>query len=158
MKTGIGKGEDSMEEAPDSRLRLCVQYACGRAGLPTLRQFRHWAGAALLAGEVTIRLVSPAEGRALNKTYRNRDYATNVLSFPYETVPEIQGDLAICPEVVAREAAEQGKNPDAHYAHLVIHGMLHLQGWDHESDAEAFRMEAREREILARLDYPDPYV
>lgn len=108
-------------------------------------------------GEITIRLVEPDEGQELNQTYRGKDYATNVLSFPYETEPVVVGDLVICPNVVAQEAAEQNKPLMAHYAHLTVHGMLHLQGWDHEDDNEAQEMETEERTILAALGYPDPY-
>ena len=117
-----------------------------------------WARAALEGGgNITIRLVDAEEGQELNRDYRGKDYATNVLSFPYDTEPLVMGDLVICPSVVAREAAEQNKPLDAHYAHLTVHGMLHLQGWDHEEDDEAQAMEDTEREILAALGYPDPY-
>ncbi len=120
--------------------------------------FVRWARAALVGGgQITIRLVDADEGQALNRDYRGKDYATNVLSFPYESEPLVMGDLVICPAVVAREASEQGKPLDAHYAHLTVHGMLHLQGWDHDSDAEAEEMENEERIILAGLGYPDPY-
>jgi len=140
------------------RLNLSVQYACNRDGLPLRADFVRWARAALDGGgEVTIRLVEADEGQALNAEYRGKDYATNVLSFPYETEPVVMGDLVICPAVVAREAAEQGKPAAAHYAHLTVHGMLHLQGWDHEDDAEARAMEDEERKILAALGYADPY-
>ncbi|MFV5213243.1 rRNA maturation RNase YbeY [Azonexus caeni] len=140
------------------RLNLSVQYACNRDGLPLRADFVRWARAALDGGgEVTIRLVEPDEGQALNAEYRGKDYATNVLSFPYETEPVVMGDLVICPAVVAREAAEQGKSAAAHYAHLTVHGMLHLQGWDHEDDAEARAMEDEERKILAALGHADPY-
>lgn len=140
------------------RLNLSVQYACNRDGLPLRADFVRWARAALDGGgEVTIRLVEPDEGQALNAEYRGKDYATNVLSFPYETEPVVMGDLVICPAVVAREAAEQGKPLAAHYAHLTVHGMLHLQGRDHEDDMEARAMEDEERKILAALGHPDPY-
>ena len=141
------------------RLNLSVQYACHREGLPLRADFVRWARAALVGGgEITIRLVDAEEGQALNLEYRGKDYATNVLSFPYEVDPLTIGDLVICPSVVAREAAEQNKPLAAHYAHLTVHGMLHLQGWDHEEDeAEAEAMENEEREILAALGYPDPY-
>lgn len=141
-----------------NRLNLSVQYACNREGLPLRADFVRWARAALVGGgEVTIRLVEPDEGQELNQTYRGKDYATNVLSFPYETEPVVVGDLVICPSVVAREAMEQNKPLMAHYAHLTVHGMLHLQGWDHEEDGEAQDMENEERTILAALGYPDPY-
>ena len=141
-----------------NRLNLSVQYACDRAGLPVRADFVRWARAALLGGgQVTIRLVDAEEGQALNRDYRNKDYATNVLSFPYETEPLVMGDLVICPSVVAREAAEQNKPLAAHYAHLTVHGMLHLQGWDHDNDDDAEAMENEEKEILAAMGYPDPY-
>jgi probable rRNA maturation factor len=106
---------------------------------------------------VTLRFVGAREGRALNARYRARDYPTNVLTFVYDDVEPLAGDLVLCVPVVRREAREQGKSFRAHCAHLVIHGMLHLQGFDHERAAEARRMEARETRVLARLGYPDPY-
>jgi probable rRNA maturation factor len=140
------------------RLDLAVQYECGREGVPPRPQFYRWARAALQGGgQVTIRLATPEEARNLNREYRGKDYATNVLSFPYETEPKVCGDLLICPVVVAREAEKQQKTLESHYAHLVVHGMLHLQGWDHEHDAEAKIMEQCEREILSALGYSDPY-
>ena len=144
---------------PTKRLNLSVQYACNREGLPLRTDFVRWARAALVGGgEITIRLVDAEEGQALNNEYRQKDYATNVLSFPYDTEPVVMGDLVICPTVVAREAVEQNKPLAAHYAHLTVHGMLHLQGWDHENDADAQAMEDEEREILAAMGYPDPYL
>lgn len=143
---------------PSQRLNLSVQYACQREGLPTRDAIRRWARAALIGGgEVTIRFVDAEEGQTLNRDYRGKDYATNVLSFPYDTEPVVVGDMVICPAVVEREAAEQAKQVEAHYAHLVVHGMLHLQGWDHDDDVEALAMENKEKEILAALGYPDPY-
>ncbi|MCX7169519.1 MAG: rRNA maturation RNase YbeY [Proteobacteria bacterium] len=143
-------------------LSLSVQYACDPAGLPTRPQLRRWAGVALECDAViTIRFVDEAEGRALNHEYRgkgkDRDNATNVLSFPYDPPPQAVGDLVLCVPVVLDEAAAQGKPAAAHFAHLVVHGMLHLQGYMHDTDSAALRMEAREREILARLGIPDPY-
>lgn len=147
-----------MNPKPSRRLNLSLQYACNRAGLPLRSDFVRWARAALDGGgNVTIRIVDGDEGRALNRDYRNKDYATNVLSFPYETEPLVCGDLVLCASVVALEAAEQGKLPAAHYAHLTVHGMLHLQGWDHENEEDAEAMENEERKILAALGYPDPY-
>jgi probable rRNA maturation factor len=141
------------------RLNLSVQYACHKEGIPLRVDFVRWARAALLGGgEITIRLVDAEEGQALNKAYRQKDYATNVLSFPYDTEPLVMGDLVICPSVVAREAIEQNKPLAAHYAHLTVHGMLHLQGWDHDNDDDAEAMENEERKILAALSYPDPYL
>ena len=147
-----------MNPTPSKRLNLSVQYACNREGLPLRADFVSWARAALVGGgEVTIRLVNADEGRTLNNEYRGKDYATNVLSFPYDREPVVTGDLVICPGVVAREAVEQNKPLAAHYAHLTVHGMLHLQGWDHDNDEDAQAMEDEEREILAALGYPDPY-
>ena len=135
-----------------------MQYACNQDGLPLRADFVRWARAALVGGgEITIRLVEADEGQALNKEYRSKDYATNVLSFPYDTEPLVSGDLVICPSVVEREAGEQNKPLAAHYAHLTVHGMLHLQGWDHENDDDAQAMETEETEILAAMGYPDPY-
>ena len=131
---------------------------------PKKPQIRAWAAAALERdAEITVRLVGEEEGRALNRDYRGKDYPTNVLTFTYDDGAPVAGsapllgDLVLCVPVVVREALEQGKSPEAHYAHLVVHGMLHLQGYDHEMDAGAERMEARERKILASLGYSDPY-
>jgi probable rRNA maturation factor len=144
------------------RLNLSVQYACNQEGLtclPLRSDFVRWARAALVGGgDIVIRLVEAEEGQALNQEYRGKDYATNVLSFPYDTEPRVLGDLVICPSVVAQEATEQRKSLDAHYAHLVVHGMLHLQGWDHVEGAEAEDMEAEEIRLLAVLGYLNPYL
>ena len=133
---------------------------------PSEAQFRQWCELALRQrtadSELTIRIVDEAEGQALNKTYRQRDYPTNVLSFPAD-VPDdlldipLLGDLVICAAVVEREAAEQGKSAEAHWAHMVIHGCLHLLGYDHLDDDEAEEMESLERELLAELGHADPY-
>jgi probable rRNA maturation factor len=108
---------------------------------------------------VTIRYVAAAEGRRLNREFRGKDYATNVLTFAYGREPggALAGDIVICAPVVAREAREQGKEVAAHHAHMLVHGLLHLQGLDHERARDARRMERREREILARLGFGDPY-
>lgn len=147
-------------------LELDLQVATQAADLPSEAQFRSWCEAALRQrtadSELTIRLVDEAEGLELNHTYRQRDYATNVLSFPAD-VPDgmldipLLGDLVICVPVLEREALEQEKTPEAHWAHLVIHGCLHLLGYDHIDDAEAEEMEALERTLLAELGHPDPY-
>ncbi len=148
---------------PSRRLDLTVQYASNAENLPERSALRAWARAALDAdvprgGQITLRFVDTEEGQALNRDYRDKDYATNVLTFPYETEPRVCGDIVICAPVVAREAGEQGKPLTAHYAHLVIHGVLHLLGHDHDtSDAEAEAMEARERVLLAGFGIPDPY-
>jgi probable rRNA maturation factor len=104
-----------------------------------------------------VRYVGEAEGRRLNREFRGKDHATNVLSFVYEAKP-LAGDIVICAPVVAREAREQGRDVAAHHAHLLVHGLLHLQGFDHERDADAKRMERHERRLLARLGFDDPYV
>ncbi|MBS1208801.1 MAG: putative rRNA maturation factor [Proteobacteria bacterium] len=141
------------------RLNLSVQYAVQGLDLPERQQLRRWVRAVEPdAAQLTVRFVAAEEGRALNAEYRGKDYATNVLSFPYETEPVLQGDLVLCWPVVLEEAAAQGKRVEAHCAHLIVHGVLHLQGWDHESDADAEEMEAEERTILAQLGYPDPYL
>jgi probable rRNA maturation factor len=145
------------------RLNLSVQYICNKDHLPSRQQIRTWARSALnvdgmRGGQVTVRFVDTEEGQALNREFRDKDYATNVLSFPYETDPIVCGDLVICAPVVEREANEQGKSLEAHVAHLIVHGMLHLQGYDHEtSKADARRMENHERAILHTLGYADPY-
>lgn len=143
-----------------------VAYALPRRGLPSAVSVRRWASAALAghrrAAELSVRFVGSEEGRALNRDYRGRDYATNVLSFPVELPRGVRspllGDLVICAPVVALEAIAQAKPLVQHHAHLVVHGVLHLLGMDHErGEAEAQAMEARERRILARLGIPDPY-
>lgn len=160
-------------------LSLAVQYACTPSNLvlPARAQLRRWVSSALRAASsleasaplasatLTIRFVDEEEGRQLNFSYRSqpasgqmRDYATNVLSFPYAPPPLLAGDLVICPVVVQREAAEQGKPILHHFAHLVIHGTLHLLGYDHESDAQAQHMESEEARILSRFRIPDPYL
>jgi probable rRNA maturation factor len=138
---------------------LTIQRASRASHIPSDRRLRAWASAVLPKGsEVTVRYVAEAEGRRLNRAYRHKDYATNVLSFPYEAPRgRVKGDLVICAPVVAREAREQGKAIEAHHAHLLLHGLLHLAGYDHEREADARRMERRERAILAKLGFPDPY-
>ncbi|MGO4703372.1 rRNA maturation RNase YbeY [Dyella sp. 2RAB6] len=153
--------------AATSKLSLSVGYGAPRAGVPASASFRLWVDAALRgakrrkATELSIRIVDAKEGRALNRDYRGKDYATNVLSFPAELPPGVTlpliGDLAICAPVVAREAAEQGKAPRDHWAHMTVHGVLHLLGYDHLEDTEAEAMEALETRILAGLGIADPY-
>lgn len=136
--------------------------------LPSEAQLTRWASAALqgrtafIEPELTVRLVAEDESQALNSDYRGKDYPTNVLSFPFEAPPEVPlellGDLIICAQVVQREAVEQGKTAEAHWAHMVVHGCLHLLGYDHIKDDEADVMENLERQILASLGYPDPYL
>jgi probable rRNA maturation factor len=107
--------------------------------------------------EITVRIVDAEEGQTLNRDYRQKDYATNVLTFDYAQEPTVQADLVLCAPVVAREAEEQGKTLEAHYAHLIVHGTLHAQGWDHEEEDDAQVMELREAEILQRLGFENPY-
>ena len=146
------------------RLNLSVQYACNKDDLPLRPQIRTWVRAALdvdgaRGGQITVRLVDAEEGQELNRDYRGKDYATNVLSFPYDVEPVVCGDLVLCAPVVAREAGEQSKSLEAHYAHLIVHGLLHLQGYDHElGEAQARQMEDHERTILASLGFTDPYL
>jgi len=150
-----------------SNVILDLQLACeNEQGLPPESDFQRWLEAVLPQfqpeSEVTIRLVDEAESRELNHTYRSKDKPTNVLSFPFEAPPGIElpllGDLIICRQVVEQEAAEQEKALEAHWAHMVIHGSLHLLGYDHIEDEEAEEMESLETEIMLALGYPDPYI
>lgn len=135
-----------------------IQRLVPAAGIPSAASLRGWAEAARgrKKGEITLRIVAADEGRALNRDWRSKDYATNVLSFPMQE-PDYLGDIVICAAVVAREAIEQGKTARAHWAHMVVHGVLHLMGHDHIADDEAERMERLERKLLSRLGFPDPY-
>lgn len=153
-----------MTKPSSPSLKLSVQFAAPEhaahralLGRPALKR---WVGAALFAdAELTLRFVDAEEGRALNRSYRSRDYATNVLTFAYAESEDdpVSGDIILCCPVVEREAREQNKPLEAHYAHLIVHGVLHAQGYDHEDDEEANEMEAIETEVLAALGYPDPY-
>jgi len=142
-----------------------VSFACGRRGCPPDRLLRRWVLAALggrsSGMELAVHIVGPRESAALNRRWRGRDRPTNVLAFQHAVVPELPrrplGDIVICGAVVRREAGEQGKPPYAHWAHMVVHGTLHLLGYDHERRADARIMEARERRVLRRLAFPDPY-
>lgn len=150
-----------------SAVILDLQLACADENhLPAESDFQRWLEAAVTPfqpeSEVTIRLVDEAESNELNLTYRGKDKPTNVLSFPFEAPPGIElpllGDLIICRQIVEQEAAEQGKTVEAHWAHMVVHGTLHLLGYDHIEDEEAEEMEALETEIMLALGYPDPYI
>ncbi|MFM2056439.1 MAG: rRNA maturation RNase YbeY [Pseudomonadota bacterium] len=141
-------------------LSLSLQFADPRhrALLPRHKVTRFLRAALDAPGEIAVRIVDADEGRMLNHDYRSKDYATNVLTFDYSQEPVVVADLILCAPVVEAEAQAAGKELLAHYAHLLVHGALHAQGWDHEtSDADAEAMEAREREIMAALGLPDPY-
>lgn len=140
-------------------LSLSVQYASDAKALPTRSQLRRWVKVAQEQDvQIALRIVDELEGRALNLGYRHKDYATNVLTFVYDDNDPLYGDVVICAPVVAREAREQGKELLAHYAHLTLHAVLHLQGYDHERKRDAVRMEARETALMLKLRYPAPYL
>jgi probable rRNA maturation factor len=140
------------------RLALSVQYAFRATQLPSQKEFRRWASAALVQdAAVTLRIVGEPEGRRLNREFRGKDYATNVLTFAYPEQQPLAGDIVLCAPVVREEAHAQGVDLAAHYAHMVVHGILHLQGYDHERAAAAQIMESLESEIVMQLGYPDPY-
>ena len=146
-----------------NQLTLSLQFgklenaAQHRVALPRHKVAR-WLRHALQGdAEITVRVVDAEEGQALNRDYRHKDYATNVLTFDYTQEPVVTADLVLCAPVVAREAREQGKTLQAHYAHLLVHGALHAQGWDHDEDEDAQVMELRESEIMARLGFENPY-
>ena len=145
-------------------LSLSLQFgalsdaALHRAALPRHKVARWIRHALATDGEITVRIVDAQEGQTLNRDYRKKDYATNVLTFDYTQEPVVTADLVLCAPVVAQEAKEQKKTLEAHYAHLIVHGTLHAQGWDHEtSEADAQAMEAREIAILAGLGFKNPY-
>ena len=142
------------------KLSLAVQYATQDQRVPSRGQLRRWIYAVLERdATITLRVVSAKEGRALNRDYRDKDYATNVLTFVYDATPDaaVSGDIVLCAPVIAKEAREQRKELQHHYAHLVTHGTLHLQGYDHEADNDARVMEQREVALLARLKIANPY-
>ena len=139
-------------------LRLAVQGRSRFAGLPAPATLSRWIRLALERdAEITLRFVGAAEGRRLNRDYRGRDAATNVLTFAYAAAPAIHADIVLCVPVIRREAREQRKRYRDHLAHLLVHGVLHAHGYDHDRDASARRMEGREAGILSRLGLPDPY-
>ncbi|MFT5643877.1 MAG: putative rRNA maturation factor [Janthinobacterium sp.] len=149
-----------------NKLSLSVQYPDARLQDSITRaKVRRWVQAALLApAELTVRFVDAEEGRVLNRDYRHKDYATNVLTFAYSDGEQMaddaptQADIVLCTDVLEREALEQKKTVEAHAAHLIVHGVLHAQGYDHDIDAEATEMEALETDILAKLGFDDPYL
>jgi probable rRNA maturation factor len=147
-------------------LKIVLQRASESGQVPSDAKLRRWLRAALVgqAGEITLRIVDAAESAELNERFRDRKGPTNVLSFPAEELPAYLkvalrplGDLVVCAPVVEQEASAQGKSLDAHWAHMLVHGALHVLGYDHESGAEAEQMEGRECEILDGLGFPDPY-
>ena len=143
---------------PKRAPQITVQNASTARNVPTAARIRQWARAALgVDAQVTIRIVGQTEGRLLNRSYRRKDYATNVLTFVFRDSAPLEGDIALCAPVITREARAQRKTVAAHYAHMIVHGLLHLQGYDHENDHDAAVMEKRERALLARFGYPDPY-
>jgi probable rRNA maturation factor len=144
---------------PLPELRLSLQFADPRhrALLPRHKVARWIRHALDVEGEITVRIVGPEEACELNRSYRGKDYATNVLTFDYDDDPVVLADLVLCAEVVEREALELEKPLLAHYAHLLVHGTLHAQGWDHEETRQAEAMEARETELLLALGFADPY-
>jgi probable rRNA maturation factor len=148
----------STNRKAEPTLVFTLQIACNAAGIPSRHRLRGWAKAALRRdARLTVRLVGAREGRSLNKRYRGRDYATNVLTFVYDDRNTLHGDIALCAPVIAKEARDQGKTAESHYAHLMVHGVLHLQGFDHEAPKQAAGMEAREIRILRALGFEDPY-
>jgi probable rRNA maturation factor len=154
----MARARRNSEHRPAAPLTLSVQYGIASERLPSPGRLRRWARAALLSeAQVTLRLVGAREGRALNRAFRGQDHATNVLTFAYLDSRVLSGDIALCAPVIAREARAQRKPVDAHYAHLVVHGMLHLQGYVHDNSKDAAIMEALEAEIVVKLGYADPY-
>jgi probable rRNA maturation factor len=151
-----------MTRKATNSVSLVVQYTYGATErLPTREQVRRWVCAAALHPlQVTVRFVSAREGRELNHRFRHKDYATNVLTFPYGHASEgtVSGDIAVCESVIVKEARAQRKSTHHHFAHIIVHGVLHLQGYDHERDEDAQEMEAQERLILKRFRISDPYV
>jgi probable rRNA maturation factor len=149
---------------PLNQLALSLQFgpfegaAAHRAALPRHKVMRWIRHALATDAEITVRVVGEPEGRQLNREYRHKDYATNVLTFDYTAEPVVTADLVLCAPVIEREAQEQNKTLQAHYAHMLVHGTLHAQGWDHEtSAADADEMEAYETDILRELGFEDPY-
>lgn len=140
-------------------LKFFLQIASTYTQIPAKAHFKKWAKTALRVDtEATIRIVDEDEGRALNLAYRGKDYATNVLTFPLSETPHLIGDIVICAPIVAKEAAEQHKSIEAHFAHLTVHGVLHLHGYDHEDAHQAELMESIEIQTLAKLGYANPYL
>ena len=141
------------------QIKLTLQIASELANIPSKAQFKKWAKAALrMDTELTIRIVDEDEGRALNSQFRGKDYATNVLTFPLTEDPHLMGDIVLCAPIVAAEAVAQHKSLEAHFAHLTVHGVLHLHGYDHQIDEQAGLMESIEVQIFTKLGYANPYL
>jgi len=154
----MARAGGTIARKPLAVLELSVQYGISSHGLPSRQRMRSWAKAALLTdAQVTLRLVGGREGRRINRDFRGKDYATNVLTFAYPDTAPLSGDIVLCAPVIAKESRMQGKAIEAHYAHLIVHGMLHLQGYDHEKQDDARVMETLEAEIVMKLGYADPY-
>jgi len=154
----LGRSRNSKRGRRNPGLVMTVQYAINARGLPSRARFRRWAHAALERdARLTVRIVGSSEARALNRHFRGTDRPTNVLTFVLRKRPRLEGDIALCAPVIAREARAGHRSAAAHYAHLVVHGVLHLQGYDHETERQARLMERRESRVVARLGFPDPY-
>jgi probable rRNA maturation factor len=148
--------------AKTPKLRLEVQYAAKDSQAPSRTEFRKWIRSALKQdAEIVLRVVGATESRDLNRNFRGRDYATNVLTFVYGNAEggaqTLAGDIVLCAPVIESEASQQHKMPTAHYAHLTVHGVLHLQGYDHQTEVDAAEMERLETHIIEKLGYKDPY-
>jgi probable rRNA maturation factor len=144
------------------KLKLEIQYATEDPHVPSRTEFRKWVRSALKQdAEIALRVVDATEGRDLNRNFRGRDYATNVLTFVYDNIDHhtqsLAGDIVLCAPIIESEASQQHKMLTAHYAHLTVHGVLHLQGYDHQTDADAAEMERLETHIVEKLGYKDPY-
>lgn len=154
----LARSRNSNRGSRNPGLVMTVQYAIDARGLPSRARLRRWAHAALERdARLTVRIVGTGEARALNRHYRGTDRPTNVLTFVMRKRPRLEGDIALCAPVIAREARARHRSAAAHYAHLLVHGVLHLQGYDHETERQARLMERRESRVVARLGFPDPY-
>ena len=154
----LARSRNSKRGSRNPGLVMTVQYATHARGLPSRARLRRWAHAALERdARLTVRIVGSGEARALNRHFRGTDRPTNVLTFVMRKRPRLEGDIALCAPVIAREARARHRSAAAHYAHLVVHGVLHLQGYDHETERQARLMERRESRVVARLGFPDPY-
>ena len=154
----LARVRNSRRGSRNPGLVMTVQYAINARGLPSRARIRHWAHAALERdARLTVRIVGTGEARALNRHFRGTDRPTNVLTFVMRKRPRLEGDIALCAPVIAREARARRRSAAAHYAHLVVHGVLHLQGYDHETERQARLMERQESRVVAGLGFPDPY-